>query len=56
MARKSGLRGASKSGKGTGVPRVGVKISKSGVSGTNTATPVFPNYPSRSVGAPGRSK
>ena len=50
-----GLRGASKSKGGTGVPRVGAKVSKSGVSGTDRS-PSFPggNYPAKSVGAPKR--
>ena len=48
-----GLRGASKSGKGTGVPSVGAKVSKSGVSGTNRS-PSMPggNYPAKTVRGP----
>ena len=48
-----GLRGASKSKGGTGVPSVGAKVSKSGVSGTSQ-TPKMPggNYPAKTVRGP----
>jgi len=48
-----GLRGASKSGKGTGVPKVGAKVSKSGVAGTNKMKRLVKPYPLNSRGPRG---
>ena len=47
-----GLRGASKSKGGTGVPSVGAKVSRSGVSGTNKIPRPIKPYPSKTVRGP----
>jgi len=47
-----GLRGASKSKGGTGVPSVGAKVSKSGVSGTSKIPQAVKPYPSKTTRGP----